>query len=198
MTTGEIQWIAGFLEGEACWSRGMTITVGQVQRWPLEKLHDLCGGRITPKKNYNPNASPAFTWYLCGPSAAALSMTLYSLMSPKRRLAIRSALDEWRAKPFRSQHRQHCPRGHPYDLVVTNNGAPRRRCRACDNAFDRLRWAKRRPERRRRIRMKVAMAEHRPCLCGCGALVSILSNAGKPRLGWIHNHDKRRISAGAA
>ena len=49
-----------------------------------------------------------------------------------------------------------------------------------------------------RIRFKVASAEHRPCLCGCGTMVSILSNDGQLRQGWVHNHDKRgRAKLGA-
>jgi len=79
-------------------------------------------------------------------------MTLYPMMSLKRKLEIRRALDEWRTRPgtgIRNRAKTHCPQGHPYDAantltVVTPTGTGRQ-CRACHTAW----WAKNRGRYRR-------------------------------------------------
>ena len=56
-----LAWAAGFLEGEAGFGRGL-ISVGQVQRWPLEELQTMFGGRIylRRRQHYNPKWQDAY------------------------------------------------------------------------------------------------------------------------------------------
>lgn len=190
ITAGDVKWIAGFLEGEGCFPKAHQLSVSavQVQLWPLQELQRLVGGTIRAKKVSNPRAQPSHQWTLHGPRAAELCMSLYALMSPKRKEAIRRALAQWRTKPFRSGDRKHCPRGHSYDKIRQGN----RHCSVCDRASGRARWWKRKPVRDIWYAKRIEASEHRPCLCGCGGLVPLYGTRGRPRQGWLHNHDKRR------
>ncbi len=92
----DIAWAAGFLEGEGSFSRTgngtIRIDAGQVGTWPLELLLTWFGGRIydahEPSRNYNIRR-----WYLGGERARGLALTIYPLMSPRRRGQIKAALD---------------------------------------------------------------------------------------------------------
>lgn len=42
-----------------------------------------------------------WSWTLQGNPAAGVAMTLYGLMSPRRKEQIRAALDDWKAMPGR-------------------------------------------------------------------------------------------------
>jgi len=118
IASGDLQWAAGFLEVEGCWPLGgstLTITAVQVQKWPLDRLLILFGGRIyrrSPAKN--PNAQPQWQWVLHGWKAAGLSMTLFRLMSPKRKERMRMMLLAWIPKPVQDKMRHFCVRGHVY------------------------------------------------------------------------------------
>jgi len=40
----DIYWLAGFMDGEACfsmWGKTPSITIAQKEMWPLEKVHKL-------------------------------------------------------------------------------------------------------------------------------------------------------------
>ena len=148
----KIEWVAGFLEGEGAFQSGGSVrttpvvSVAQVQREPLERLQELFGGPINMylRKNKNPNHSDAFRWGMYGGRAAGLMMTLYPLMSPKRKEAIRKAIMAWRSGRGESynSHKIQCPKGHPYNDENTYkrlNGS--RVCRICSCAQARARHA---------------------------------------------------------
>jgi hypothetical protein len=76
-------------------------------------------------------------------------MTIYGLMSPKRRVQINKALAPWKARKPPQWARTHCPRGHAYTpentyLNRTTNG---RQCKEC-----RLRWGYY-PKAKKRLRV---------------------------------------------
>ena len=102
----DIHWIAGFLEGEGTFgyydcNNSLTVQAPQVQKEPLERLQKLLGGRIQyrDRREKNPKWSPCYIWD-ARPNArsAGIMMTLYPLMSPKRKDQIKKALFKWRAK----------------------------------------------------------------------------------------------------
>ncbi len=97
----ELGWVAGFLEGEGCFpkSKSTGIVVQQVQREPLERLQRLFGGRVYELKRTRGN--DIHQWYLHGPTARGLMMTLYTLMSPRRKEQIAARLASWRAGAYR-------------------------------------------------------------------------------------------------
>lgn len=65
VSTLDICWVAGFLEGEGSFQnvRSPIVAVAQVQREPLERLQRLFGGKILysiPKNK--PNSQPIHNW----------------------------------------------------------------------------------------------------------------------------------------
>jgi hypothetical protein len=148
----EIGWTAGFLEGEGSFlfNKGsINVVASQVQKEPLERLVKLYGGALYDYEIRNKRANPAWRWCLSGPAAVGLMMTLYKRMSPKRQAQIESALHEWKARPPATRYRVACPYGHVYDekntyRAVRNGRQVGRYCRACA--------AVRESERRRRLK----------------------------------------------
>lgn len=139
VTALDVAWAAGFLEGEACFSKSKTtinIQCSQVQREPLERLQRIFGGKIYDCGKNRPK--PYGTWSLYGNAAAGVMMTVLGLMSPRRTSQIVAALDFWKRPLNRSQDRTHCPRGHEYagdNLIFSKSGG--RLCRECRNSAGR-------------------------------------------------------------
>lgn len=124
LTTNDLYWIAGFLEGEGCFSyrRQMRVFASQVQREPLEKLQSLLGGGIY--LNRNPQGfghQPIYQWNLGGPSAAGLIMTIYELLSTRRKYQALSTLSLWKSRPVWPKYRTQCVNGHTFTPENTYN-----------------------------------------------------------------------------
>src|SRR5262249_38765227 len=109
----DIEWTAGFLEGEGSFryrpyqGRTSEVSAPQLQRAPLEKLQRLFGGHIWIRRRGSGHQD-MWVWYLHGARAIGLMMTLYSLMSPGRQAQIRGALSAWRMRQNR-QRKSACP-----------------------------------------------------------------------------------------
>jgi len=150
----EVEWAAGFLEGEGCFSsygkgRAIRVAAPQVQREPLEKLQRLFGGHLGRKARLEKsNQQSCFRWQVGGKRAAGIMMTLFSLLSSKRKWQIQKALCGWLVVPPDFGDRVRCPHGHPYTggNLVTINGS--RYCRTCKQRRDRE------AGRRHRLRIK--------------------------------------------
>jgi hypothetical protein len=104
----EIGWIAGFLEGEGFFTTvGRTektprIEAGQVDIGPIDRLHDRFGGKMWQELRggvygrYKGNRQPFWRWY-CPPSESVqIMMTIWPLVSTKRRLEIEKCLAIWK------------------------------------------------------------------------------------------------------
>jgi len=137
VSTADIHWVAGFLEGEGSFTAShnvhgtaVTISAPQVQREPLERLQRIMGGHIYRR------GSGIHLWNLTrGAVVVGWMMTLFSLMSSKRQTQIKTALDVWQEVP---STRYQCRRGHHRTMLTTYiaaNGT--RRCRTCKNAWQR-------------------------------------------------------------
>lgn len=171
MTAQDLAWVAGFLEGEGSFgftlaNRHLRVKAIQVQRWPLDILHNKFGGTLHEERraHLNPKWSDAVTWSIIGKTAAGLMMTIFPLMSPKRQGQIRKALSHWRSRKPAAEFRRTCPQGHPYDAANTARyGKGERVCRTCC----RVRTARARDARRSLARV-VRVG---------GLLVMILSSA---------------------
>lgn len=131
VTPRQLEWAAGFLEGEGPFvmDPGIRVSAGQVQREPLDRLVALFGGRIRPVTGRNLHA-----WQVSGKAAAGIMMTLYGLMSPRRKDQIARSLAAWMKKPLANQDKTRCSRGHDYAGANLLRVHGRRRCRACHNA----------------------------------------------------------------
>ena len=98
----DLGWAAGFLEGEGCfhWHTTPTITAGQVDLDPLERLQNLFGGKIHVRRRAGKGLSKQdlFDWRVTGARAAGIMMTVFMLVSVRKRARIQKALRPWRAK----------------------------------------------------------------------------------------------------
>ena len=161
MELKELYWAAGFIEGEGCFTsdpRGIgygnasCIRVVQCQQQPLERLRLIFGGSIKgpyPVKPEWARRKPVLEWYITGPRAAGIAMTLYLLMSPNRRQQITTMLTRWKQRRLKSVFRTHCPQGHVYDFIYTDrNGQETRGCRACRAAQARALYERKRTRSR--------------------------------------------------
>lgn len=103
----ELYWAAGFIEGEGSFSSTLVtpsrainwrimIGVVQVQRQPLERLERLFGGSIGVKSEASGSHSKTFVWFISGRKAAAIAMTLWSILSPRRREQIELMISRWK------------------------------------------------------------------------------------------------------
>lgn len=94
-TTLDIYYAAGFYEGEGTIRHpkgtlnGIYITVGQKRPWILYRLRDLFGGSVFRDEQ---RERPIYLWSLHGSLARGFIMTIYSLLSPYRRLQAAVAL----------------------------------------------------------------------------------------------------------
>lgn len=173
----ELYWAAGFLEGEGSFMcrerervdvRGRKnkrnhgghpiITCVQVQKQPLERLQKVIGGHIKLKPA-RPNSSTQAAWLLSvtGPQAPAWMMTLWTLMSPRRREQIERALIIWKTVPpspfLRKNVLNRCKDGHeltPENTYLRSIDGERC-CRVCRLEYGRKHDAKRRLRARERL-----------------------------------------------
>lgn len=92
----DIAWAAGFIEGEGCFSSASVssprIRVSQCNIEPLMRIQALFGGSIRPNKPHDPRHNSQYCWSLSGPRGRGLMYTIFTYMSPKRRLQIKEAL----------------------------------------------------------------------------------------------------------
>lgn len=101
----DLYWAAGFIDGEGYMSsRGgdttPTVSANQNARELLDRLSNLFGGNVKQANPiYKGKPKPIYVWRIYGARAVGVMMTIYSLMSEKRKKEIREALAIWRAKP---------------------------------------------------------------------------------------------------
>lgn len=148
ISMADVHWTAGFLEGEGSFCRssngGMRVSAAQAnQSWePIDRLKFLFGGRTYDRLPTSQwvHATLQRHWHLSGPMAVGLMMTLYPLLSPRRKGQIHKALRGWRHTTGRNQYKAHCSNGHVYEkesFYVDAHG--HRVCRRCWKVYRRPR-----------------------------------------------------------
>jgi hypothetical protein len=111
----DLNWAAGFLEGEGTFSavpsgkrkdgtfrptfNAMT-HAGQVNLEPLLRLQGIFGGRIYKHNMHTGN--PCWRWQVAGNKGVAIMMTIGTLMSARRREQIEEAIARWKNNRSRS------------------------------------------------------------------------------------------------
>jgi len=95
-STKDICWTAGFLEGEGSFTgfgkddgTGQ-VTAVQVNQESVSRLLSLYGGTVRLRST--PRGKPLWVWTVTGARARGVAMTMYSLMSEKRKRQIRELL----------------------------------------------------------------------------------------------------------
>lgn len=102
----DIGWVAGFLEGEGCFNwaqRRLSVNTTQKDWEPLVRLQEVVGGTLRQYKN---RKQMLWRHVVTGPQAAGLMMTVYTLMSARRRDQIKTALQGWQSVPAWSEKRR--------------------------------------------------------------------------------------------
>ena len=150
----DIFWIAGFLEGEGSFSlsgggRGArrttpVVSAAQVQKEPLLRIHSLIGGNVRHCKGRPKNGGKASDYWRwsCGVNrSVGIMLTLFPLMSPKRKEQIKKATSAWRATLGSGEPnntKTNCPAGHSLsgkNAYVTPEGW--RGCKVCRRSANR-------------------------------------------------------------
>jgi hypothetical protein len=99
----DIYWTAGFIEGEGSFCKsqypsGIRVQAGQKQRDPLDRLYKLYGGYIYKNKQ------GFYDWRVTGRRAIALMMTIYSVMSPRRKEQIEGVIAFWKTGMTKNEY----------------------------------------------------------------------------------------------
>lgn len=89
----DLHWAAGFLEGEGhfAFNSGPIVSANQKGKETLVRLQKMFGGSIGKHAT-----DGCYYWKRSGPYAVGIMMTLYSLMSTRRKEQIKDALTEWK------------------------------------------------------------------------------------------------------
>ena len=138
VNTLDLHWASGFLEAEGSFhfskQKHLHVAASQVQTEPLKRLKRIFGGNIyNHQKARTPNHRDTLQWMAVGSRAAGVCMTLYSLMSEKRKGQIKEALEGWKSTGIKPQHWTHCKHGHEFTEASIYMWRGKRNCRICRN-----------------------------------------------------------------
>lgn len=134
--------MAGFFEGEGYFWSAMNavtpyISANQVQKYPLERMKSLLGGSIHICKQANKygNEKECSRWVASSSRAVGVMLTIYPLMSPKRKNQIRAVIEKWKSGKGNDWRGKitHCQRGHEFtsDNTYFHPTRGTRECRSC-------------------------------------------------------------------
>jgi len=124
VTTVDLAWAAGFLEGEGSFRFSQrdtgrphgtpTVTAAQKDPESLKRLHTLFSGNVpTPYiARVNRKECRVYQWRIYGERAVGVMYALYPWMSGYRKAQIRAAISGWRGAPGQNKPRLKCRRGH--------------------------------------------------------------------------------------
>ena len=90
-TLRDLEWAAGFLEGEGHFgiygNNGPGVAATQTSLEPLFRLQQLFGGTVGEQKRkvINPKHNKAWVWRAYGSRARGIALTLFSLLSQRRK-----------------------------------------------------------------------------------------------------------------
>jgi hypothetical protein len=146
--TSFLHWAAGFIDGEGSFSStANSPSVNAAQKDPelLLRLQAAFGGQIYQQTDPRGKGYTWHIWHLGSGHAVGLAMTLYPLLSHRRRHAIVRMLKKWkrqqaRPRPDRvwGEPRRRCLRGHDWikqNLYIWRDRPAR--CRVCSTENDR-------------------------------------------------------------
>ena len=112
VSTLDIAWLAGLLEGEGCFFVGprntpthnykrIGISLVMTDPEPVYKAAQLLGVNAYHETTKTSGGKSKYRLWSSGGQAAGWMMTLYSLLSPRRQAKIRECLEVWKQMPGR-------------------------------------------------------------------------------------------------
>lgn len=136
----DIYWLAGFIEGEGCFqfhkkNHAPYITISQKDPQCLYDIKNIFGGSIHSYRDREENIY--YKWTASTRLASGLMLTLYSLLSDRRKEKIKECITQWKNVPTVGHYKRNklliCHLGH--DLTNDNNiylWRGKRRCKRCN------------------------------------------------------------------
>ena len=152
--TLDIAWAAGFIDGEGWFVNQRKMPVIKVkQNSPelLYRLQSIFGGEVNPSyeiKSGKYKGKKFAQYYLGTERAAGAMMTLFPLMSIKRKEEIKKVLSIWKSQPLSSHQSIRlsgtCAKGHDWTeenifTTTSKTGRTIKRCIICKRANS-LNW----------------------------------------------------------
>lgn len=134
ISSTELGWMAGLLEGEGCFSINRNtpaVIVGMTDEDTVQKVANFFGSTLRGPQRRSSGKKDVWVTSIHGSKAVGWMLTSYPLLGQRRRSRIREILGIWRNAPVGQRHRTHCPLGHPYDAANTRYYRGRRHCRKC-------------------------------------------------------------------
>lgn len=110
VTSKDLAWAAGIIEGEGHISPNACITVTQKEPWLVYRLQKLFGGTVGVNKRGAYGDYPR--WTLSTRDAVGLLMSIYLFLSPHKKLQARNALAAWKQRRFRQRGQNGNGNGH--------------------------------------------------------------------------------------
>lgn len=140
ITTNQISWIAGILEGEGCFHfNGVTpaISLRMTDRDVVVKARDIINSKIKVHVRERPFPRKTVYEILIGSNTAIQwMMTVYSLMGERRKSKIRELLKTWIKSNKRVIGSEFCRNGHKLEKSnLYENGS----CKICLTNYNKLR-----------------------------------------------------------
>lgn len=103
MTSLDIAWLAGLLEGEGCFStnrgRQIIIQLCMTDKDVMERAASILKQPVYVNSRKLPSGKALYRLAVHGPHAIGWMMSLYLLMSTRRREKIRECIQLWQALP---------------------------------------------------------------------------------------------------
>jgi hypothetical protein len=140
ITSTQIGWLAGLLEGEGYFAyrevQGLTIQISMTDFDVIHRVSSLLGFGSIHKCPARPDRKQAWRWSAGGqPQVAGLMMTLLPLMGERRAAKIRECLALWKERGLPRRQWTHCKNGHELSgenlRLVTEGKYTKRRCVEC-------------------------------------------------------------------
>lgn len=132
ISLNELYW-AGFLEGEGCFTSGrgangawqVRVSASQVHHEPLDRLVKLFGGKIYLRRRKEERHQDIGIWIAFSPRLAiAIMMTVWPLMSSRRKEQIEACIAKWKENEIPScgpKHARHIKRGESHPRAKLTN-----------------------------------------------------------------------------
>ncbi len=134
MTSIEVAWLAGILEGEGYFGYNASpcINLAMTDLDIVERAAVLMGFTGVMSVRKRANCKDYYRVAIHSSKAVGVMMTVYSFMGARRKEKIREVLVKWRSQRTSPKYRNTCVSGHFYDetnLYIGSQGE--RQCKIC-------------------------------------------------------------------
>jgi len=131
----DLGWVVGFIEGEGSFGyAGYSpfVSAVQVQRQPIDRLKELCGGNVGMLKRKIIKGGVYYRWCIYGKKATELIKLIYPLLSPRRKEQAKVVYTKRYQQINKPKvHKTHCIHGHALTAGNVYKTSRGKICKAC-------------------------------------------------------------------